>query len=262
MPDTVHVSRRGAILEIVLDRPKANAIDLATSQALGHAFCAFRDCPDSRVAIITGAGDRFFSAGWELGTDEDTNPGLEADYGPGGMAGLTGLFNIDKPIIAAVNGYCVGAGFELVLGCDIVVAAEQATFMMPEVNVGIPPEASSIQRAMTRLPRNIASEMLYTGTRFSAARMAGIGFVNHVVAGSDLVACARQIASRIADAAPLAVKACKAAVSAVSHLSAEDALEMRTSGRLPHHVAAWASEDSLEGGRSFVAKRRPVWKGR
>ena len=121
--DGIRIERRGGTLELTIDRPKANAIDSATSRAMGEAFIAFRDDPELRVAIVTGAGDRFFSAGWDLKAYVAGDPGDPEAFGPGGLAGLTELFDLDKPVIAAVNGYAAGGGFELALACDLVVAA-------------------------------------------------------------------------------------------------------------------------------------------
>lgn len=132
----VEVERNGAILELTIDRPKANAIDSATSRELGEQFVAFGEDPDLRVAIITGAGERFFSAGWDLKAAAAGDP---EDFGHGGFAGLTELFDLDKPVIAAVNGFAAGGGFELALACDLVVAIEAARFSLPEVNRGSSP---------------------------------------------------------------------------------------------------------------------------
>ena len=131
--DGIGVERRGATIELTIDRPKANAIDSATSRAMGEAFADFRDDPDLRVAIVTGAGKRFFSAGWDLKAARRGDPTISA---PGGFAGLTELFDLDKPVIAAVNGYAAGGGFELALACDIVVAVPGARFSLPEVSWG------------------------------------------------------------------------------------------------------------------------------
>ena len=139
------------MLEVTLDRPKANAIDAATSRKLAEVLLSFRDDPDLCVAIVTGAGDRFFSAGWDLKAAAG-GEAADADHGPGGFAGLTELFDLDKPVIAAVNGLAVGGGFELALACDLIVAAEHAKFFLPEVNLGMirTPAASSASHVASR----------------------------------------------------------------------------------------------------------------
>src|SRR5471030_1714252 len=134
MSEPVRIERRDSVWEIVLDRPKANAINGAVSRALGAAFAAFRDEPAARVAILTGGGEKFFSAGWDL--KEAATSGSEDDYGPGGFAGLTEIFDLHKPVIAAVNGLAVGGGFELALACDMIVADEGVEFFLPEATIG------------------------------------------------------------------------------------------------------------------------------
>ena len=138
--ETIRAIRRGSTLEVTLDRPKANTIDAATSRKLGAVFSGFRDDPDLRVAIFTGAGERFFSAGWDLAAGAEGED-YESDFGPGGFGGFAELPGLDKPVIAAVNGMAVGGGFELVMAADLVVAAEHATFFLPEASIGLIPDA-------------------------------------------------------------------------------------------------------------------------
>ena len=143
MSESLHLTRNGSILEITLDRPKANAIDAKTSFEMGEVFLNFRDDPQLRVAIITGAGEKFFSAGWDLkAAAEGEAP--DADFGPGGFAGLTEIFNLDKPVIAAVNGYAFGGGFELALAADFIVCADNASFALPEAKLGIVPDSGGV----------------------------------------------------------------------------------------------------------------------
>ncbi len=162
-PSPVRIERQGAVWEITLDRPKANAIDAATSRALGQAFMAYRDDPAARVAILTGGGERFFSAGWDL--KDAATSGAEGDYGPGGFAGLTELFDLEKPVIAAINGLAVGGGFELALACDMIVAAEGVEMFLPEATIGVVPDAGGVLRLPRPLPHAIAMEIMPTGKR-------------------------------------------------------------------------------------------------
>lgn len=151
MSESLHLTRNSGILEIVLDRPKANAIDARTSIEMGEVFLQFRDDPALRVAIITGAGERFFSAGWDLKSAAG-GEAPDADFGPGGFAGLTEIFTLDKPVIAAVNGYAFGGGFELALAADMIVCSDNASFALPEASLGIVPDSGGILRLPKILP--------------------------------------------------------------------------------------------------------------
>src|SRR5690606_27274379 len=135
MPDVVSTRREGGVLAVTLDRPKANAIDLATSKVMGETFKAFRDDAELRVAILATAGDKFFSAGWDLKAAA-AGDAVDGDYGVGGFGGLQELRDINKPVIAAVNGMAVGGGFELALSADLILAAEHASFALPEIRAG------------------------------------------------------------------------------------------------------------------------------
>ncbi len=260
MNDGLKVSRSRQILEVILDRPKANAIDAAASRAMGELFSEFRDDPTLRVAIITGAGDKFFSAGWDLSAAAQGEP-IDADYGPGGFAGLTELHDLNKPVIAAVNGMAVGGGFELALSCDLIVASEQAEFFLPEVFVGLIADAGSF-RLPRRLPHQIAMEMLLTGRRMDAAEAQGWGLVNAVVPLDDLMDRARQYADAMIRAAPLAIAAVKEITRATEGLSVEACYALMRSGELKAYEKMLASEDAREGPRAFAEKREPVWQGR
>ena len=195
------------MLEVTIDRPKANAIDAATSRELGEAFVGFRDDPGLRVAIVTGAGDRFFSAGWDL---KAAAAGDDEGYGPGGFAGLTELFDLDKPVIAAINGWAAGGGLELALACDLIVASTTAQLSLPEVTRGLVPDAGGVLRLPKRMPRALAMEMLLTGRAIDADEAARWGLVNRVAQPEALMDEARALAERILEAAPLAVQAVKA----------------------------------------------------
>jgi Enoyl-CoA hydratase/carnithine racemase len=161
MENPIKTKIEGSILEVTIDRPKANAIDAKTSIILGDVFADFRDNPKLKVAIVTGAGEKFFSAGWDL---KAVNEGEEADtdYGVGGFGGLQELPNMNKPIIAAVNGIACGGGFEIMISTDIIIAAEHSTFALPEINVGVVADAATI-KLRRRIPYHVAVEFLMTG---------------------------------------------------------------------------------------------------
>lgn len=257
----LHIKRNGYILEITLDRPKANAIDAKTSFAMGEAFIAFRDDPELRVAIITGAGERFFSAGWDLkAAAEGEAP--DADFGPGGFAGLTELFNLDKPVIAVVNGYAFGGGFELALAADMIICSRNASFSVPEAKLGIVPDSGGMLRLPKILPPAIAMEMMMTGRSMDAEEALRWGVVNAVVESEQLMPHARELAAQIAANAPLAVAAIKEIYRETSELAVEEGYRHARSGKLKHYPSVLHSEDALEGPTAFAEKREPVWKGR
>ena len=260
----LRVERRGQILELTLDRPKANAIDDALSQAMGRAFIEFRDDPELRVAIVTGAGDRFFSAGWDLkaAAAESAADGFAPeDYGPGGFAGLTQLFDLDKPVIAAINGLAVGGGFELALACDLIVTADSAEYFVPESKIGLIPDAGGIFRLPRRIPEAIALEMMLTGRRMGAAEAYRLGLVNRVTPQAEVMAEARRLADDILLTAPLSAVAIKQAHRMTRHLTVEQGYDKLAAGEIPAYEKLKTSSDYLEGARAFAEKRAPVWKG-
>lgn len=260
MNDILKVTRHGQILEVIFDRPKANAIDAATSRQMGRLFCEFRDDPALRVAIITGGGEKFFSAGWDLQAAAG-GEALDADYGPGGFAGLTELHDLNKPVIAAVNGLAVGGGFELALACDLIVAVEEAQFFLPEVLVGVIADAGSF-RLPKRLPRQIAMEMLLTGRRMGADEALRWGLVNAVVPREQLLDKARDYAHAILKAAPLSVAAVKEIIRATETLGLQACYELMRNGKLEAYEKMLVSEDAKEGPQAFAEKRDPVWQGK
>lgn len=246
----------GPVLEVTIDRPKANAIDAATSRELSRLFAAFRDDPDLRVAILTGAGDRFFSAGWDLkaaaGGEE-----FEADYGEGGFGGFGELPGLLKPVIAAVNGMAVGGGFEIVLAADLVVAAEHARFWLPEASLGLVPDAASI-RLPRMIPPAVANEVLYAGRRLDAADAQRWGLVNSVAGPADLMAEARTLAARVVEAASLSVVAIAEIRDRTRPLPLAGAFELLRSGELTAYEAMLASDAAAEGPKAFVEGRTPA----
>jgi crotonobetainyl-CoA hydratase len=264
MTDGVLVERRGGVLEVTINRPPVNAIDLATSRALSAAFEQLRDDAGLRVGIITGGGDKVFSAGWDLKAvssgELQLNRWWETDYGMGGFAGLTEFWSLNKPVIAALNGKTIGGGFEIALSCDLLIAAEHVQFRLPELPLGLVPDAGAVQRLPRRLPRNIAMEMLYLGRWLSAAEAAHYGLVNAVVPGSQLMMLAREWAEKIAAAAPLAVQAMKEVTTGIEGLSPEKAYEVMRGGTFAAYERMLGSRDAEEGVKAFVDKRAADFK--
>jgi crotonobetainyl-CoA hydratase len=245
---------------LTLDRPKANAIDAATSRDMGQIFANFRDDPDLRVAIITGAGEKFFSAGWDLNAAA-SGEAIESDYGVGGFAGITEMFDLNKPVIAAINGMAVGGGFELALACDLIVAADHAQFFLPEIFVGVLADAASF-RLPKRLPYHIAMEMLLTGRRMDAEEALEWGLVNAVVPQVQVMEKAREFATTIIKAAPLSIAAIKEVTRATQALNVQGSYALLRSGKLRTYQTMLESEDAIEGPRAFAEKREPIWKGK
>ncbi len=250
-----------SVLFVTLDRPRANAVDVATSRALYDAFARLESDPALRVGVLTGAGDRFFCAGWDLKAAA-AGEAVDADHGPGGFAGLTELHNRAKPVIAAVNGLALGGGFELVLAADLVVAAEHAEFGLPETGLGIIPDAGGVLRLPRLLPRPIAVEMLLTGRRMSAPEALDRGLINQVVPGGDLLAAARELAARVVRSAPLAVAAVLEVLDVTEAGPVADGYATLRSGQLPRYAAMLGSQDAAEGPAAFAERRPPRWQGR
>lgn len=257
----VKTERRGRVLEIVLDRPKANAIDAATSKALGEAFRQLAEDDGLSVAIVTGGGERFFSAGWDLKAAAEGEP-PDADQGVGGFAGLTEYWDLNKPVVAAVNGMALGGGFELALAADLIVAAEHAEFALTEASIGLVADAGGVIRLPRRLPRAVAMEMMMTGRRAGAAELAVWGLVNEVVPGRRLMDVAHELAGRVAASAPLSLQAIKEIDRATDGAGEREAFRVMREADLPVYRRIYASEDAAEGMAALAGKRPPNWKGR
>ena len=260
MSGPIRCERRGAVLEVTIDRPKANAIDAATSRIMGKVFADFRDDDALRVAILTAAGDRFFCPGWDLKAAAAGEP-PDADYGVGGFGGLQQLPGLNKPVIGAINGLAFGGGFEIALSCDLLIVAEHATFALPEINSGTVADAASI-KLPRRIPFHVAMDLLLTGRRIDAQEAKQWGLINEIVPPERLMARSRELAQQLAEGPPLVFAAIKEIIRDTAHLSIEEAFDKVTRRRLPTVDRLYSSEDQKEGARAFAEKRKPVWQGR
>ena len=256
----VGTERRGHVLEVTLDRPKANAIDMKTSQIMGEVFTAFRDDPDLRVAIVTGGGEKFFCAGWDLKAAAGGDP-VDAYYGKGGFGGLQELRGLNKPVISVVNGICCGGGLELALSAGIILAADHASFALPEIRSGTVADAASV-KLPKRIPYHIAMEMLFTGRWLDAEEAARWGLVNHIYPADQLLGKAREMADRLASGPPLVYAAIKEIVREAEDMKFQDAMNRITKSQFETVDTLYRSEDQLEGSKAFAEGRDPVWKGR
>lgn len=261
MADVITTRYEGAILEVTLDRPKANAIDWATSRLMGDTFKAFRDDPNLRVAIVKTAGDKFFSAGWDLKAAAAAGKATSNDYGVGGFGGLQELRDLNKPVIACVNGMAVGGGLELALSCDLIYASDHSSFALPEIRAGALADAASI-KLPKRIPYHIAMELLLTGRWMNAAEAHRWGLVNEVLSKEKVEQRVWEIAKLLASGPPLVFAAIKETVRSAEALSFQDVMNRVSRRQLATVDTLANSDDSLEGRQAFAEKRDPVWKGR
>lgn len=253
------VEREGRLTIVTMNRPDVmNALHPPANFELAKIFDQFAQDPDQWVAVITGAGERAFSAGNDLKYQAAGNP---ITVPPTGFAGLTSRFDLNKPVIAAVNGLAMGGGFEIALACDLIVAAETALFALPEPRVGL----AALAGGLHRLPREIGMKkalgMILTGRRVSAAEGQTLGFVNEVASPGEALAAARKLAAQILECSPMSIRASKETVyKGLAESSLQAAIENQS--KYEAIRAMFRSEDLIEGPMSFAQKRPPQWKGR
>ena len=253
----IHVATDGPVLTITIDRPHVlGALDPAAHKAMDAAFDRLRDDPGLRVAIVTGNG-RAFCVGSDLKARARTNAD---DHPPTGFAGLTHRTDLDKPVIAAVNGLAVGGGLEIVLACDLAIAAETAEFALPEPRVGLAAiGGGGLQRLARQIPAKHAFDLILTGRRIGAEEARAMGLVSRVVPTAGLIAEAQAAAADICAGAPLAIAA---SLSVTRRAADVPSLMTALAQDYPEIVALFGSEDAIEGQAAFNQKRPPIWRGR
>ena len=256
--ETIIVERKGAVGVIRLNRPdKLNALNMKLGHEVGAALGEFEADEAVRAVVVTGTGDRAFAAGADIQEFAGKSPkDMWRDFGPSSMYNVVGRF--PKPIIAAINGFALGGGCELAMACDIRIASEKAQLGQPEINLGIIPGGGGTQRLPRLVGLGKAMEMILTGDRIDARTAKDLGLVDEVVPPEELEKRALELASRIAEKAPVAVRLAKEAVKASARLPMEQGLERE----LDLISIAFSTEDKEEGVRAFLGKRPPQWKGR
>lgn len=261
----IRYEKRDRVAHVTLDRPeRLNAMDLRMHEELGRVWDDFEADDDIWLAVLTGAGDRAFSAGQDLKelaariTDGSNAPSTFGSRGKPGWPRLTERFDLAKPVIARVNGHAFGGGFELALACDVIVAADTATFALPEAKLGLIAGAGGVFRLARQAPHRVAVGHLITGRPMTAARAYELGLVNEVVPADELDACVDTWIADILRCAPLAVRAVKQAAAAAATLPLDQAFRTR----FPCEEQRMHSADAEEGPLAFVEKRTPEWKAR
>jgi dehydration protein DpgD len=260
----VRYEKRGRVAYVTLNRPHVlNAMDVRMHEELKTIWDDFEGDDEVWLGVLTGAGDRAFSVGQDLRelverTQKGVAPTTFGSRGGPGWPRLTERFGLSKPIIARVNGYAFGGGFELALACDVIVAADNASFALPEARLGLIPGAGGLFRLTRQIPHKIAMGHLLTGRRMSAARAHELGLVNEVAPAADLDSFVERWIEDILQCAPLSVRALKQVGTASAHLSLEEAFSRRYDAEDRRRE----SNDCREGPLAFVQNRAPHWTAR
>jgi crotonobetainyl-CoA hydratase len=269
--DLVLTERRGKVLEIVMNRPPANAINRPMSRAMYKALNLLQTDPTLTCGLLTGTGERIFCAGWDLkeaaasGIDASEDYDPERGFGPGGFAGITEYWDLKKPVIAALNGAAVGGGMEVAIACDIILMSETSVFALPEMQRGILADGGAVQKLPRLIPPMVAREFMLTGRRMLADEAVRWGLVHKACKQADLLPAARAMADEISKGAPIAMQALKEVLTFTDGMNVVDALRtvrmggdhgLEMYGKIP------TSEDAMEGIAAFAEKREPNFRGR
>jgi enoyl-CoA hydratase len=255
--ETLLLERRGRVAVITINRPqKLNALNIQTRAEGAAALDELRDDAEVRVVVITGAGEKAFVAGADIAEFEGRTAVTQRDVMTARSL-FTAVDTFPKPVIAMINGFCLGGGCELALSCDIRVASETARFGQPEINLGIIPGGGGTQRLTRLVGEGKAMELILTGDMIDAQHAFNLGLVNHVVPAADLEAKTMELANRIAEKSPVALRMAKEAVKTAARSSLDEGLRRE----IDLFALTFSSADKDEGVRAFLEKRKPDFKG-